>query len=679
MSPDVHPPDAPDVGRTDVGRPFMGRLTSSIARLTPFPGLLTLRSGPGVLTTAAILLVFLGLSVSVDYPRTALGFKGDEATYYSLAHSLARDGDFTFQRHDLTRVWEEFPGPEGIFLKRGRDIQGVELTSTPPFLRLRSVEDPSRYRLYYAKSFIYPLFAAPFVKVFGTNGFLVFHTLLLALNFAAAYTFLCARGSARPHAAAFVVVFLFATVVPIYFVTLTPELFNFTLVMLAFFLWTFKRALGKSSTIIAEPSSRLQRFLRSPSTDYVAAVLLGIATFSKPTHILLIFPLLALAAWRREWKRLFGIGLLFGVVVAGLFGANAAITGEFNYQGGNRKSFYGTTGFPFANTWETFDNRGQGVSTEEVPTDVLLHGDTLEVLGWNVMYFAIGRYSGFLPYFFPGVVALALFLVRRSERRLWQWLTLGAALVGAIALLLYMPYTYSGGGGPVGNRYFFSFYPLFLFLLPGIRSVRPVLIALGVGALFTAKLAINPFYSAFNPGEPAKAGPLRLLPIELTLLNDLPVSADAKRARLRVTPEPSLFAYFPDDGAYEPEEEWFWVRGGERADVILRAPAPNGKPLRIRRLTVQIVNGGVPNRVRVSGGFFSGETLELKPDEARTVVIRPGGGVPFKPWVHPTNYVYTISISTTAGAAPFLETNGENLDPRYLGARVRLVPYYEGR
>src|SRR5690606_28047576 len=119
--------------------------------------------------------------------------------------------------------------------------------------------------------------------------------------------------------------------------------------------------------------------------------------------------------------------------------------------------FYGTTGFPFANTWETFDNRGQGVSTEEVPTDVLLHGDTLEVLGWNVMYFAIGRYSGFLPYFFPGVVALALFLVRRSERRLWQWLTLGAALVGAIALLLYMPYTYSGGGGPVGNRYFFSF------------------------------------------------------------------------------------------------------------------------------------------------------------------------------------------------------------------------------
>jgi hypothetical protein len=642
-------------------------------------GRLIVRSGPGVLTTAAILLIFLGLSVSVDYPRTALGFKGDEATYYSLAHSLARDGDFTFQRHDLTRVWEEFPGPEGIFLKKGRDVRGVEVTGKPPFVQLQSVEDPARSRLYYAKSFIYPLVAAPFVKLFGTNGFLVFHTLLLALNFAAAYAFLCARGSSRPIASAFAAVFLFATVVPIYFVSLTPELFNFTLVMLSFFLWTYKRALGASSTIAADPSSHVQRWLRSSSTDHVAAVLLGIATFSKPTHILLIFPLLAHAAWRREWKRLFGIGLLFGVVVAGLFGANAAITGEFNYQGGNRKSFYGSTGFPFANTWETFDNRGQGVSTEEVPTDVLLHNDTLEVLAWNVTYFAIGRYSGFLPYFFPGVVALTLFLLRGRERRPWQWLTLGAALVGAVALLLYMPYTYSGGGGPVGNRYFFSFYPLFLFLVPALRSVRPVLIALGIGALFTAKLAINPFYSAFHPGEPAKAGPLRLLPIELTLLNDLPVSGDGKRARLRITPEPSLFAYFPDDGAYEPEGEWFWVRGGERADVILRAPAPDGKPLKVRSLTVEVVNGGVANRVRVSGGFFGGETLDLKPDESRTVHITPGGGVPFKPWVHPTNYVYTVSISTTAGAAPFLETGGESLDSRYLGARVRLVPFYEAR
>ncbi len=382
---------------------------------------------------------------------------------------------------------------------------------------------------------------------------------------------------------------------------------------------------------------------------------------------------------RREWRRFFGTGVLFGLVVALLFGINAAITGEFNYQGGNRKSFYSSTGFPFANTWETFDNRGQGVATDEVPTDVLVHGDTLKVLGWNAMYFVIGRYSGFLPYFFPGLVALALFLRRRDERRSWQWLTLGAAVVGAIALLAYMPYTYSGGGGPVGNRYFLSFYPLFLFLVPSLRSVRPVLIALGIGALFTAKLAMNPFYSAFHPGEPAKSGPLRMLPIELTLLNDLPVSGDRVRARRTIGGDPPLSAYFPDDGAYDVEGEVFWVKGGSRADVILRAPAPDAQPLRIRALVVEVTNGSVANRVRVSGGGFGGESMTLTPGEVRTVEITPGGGVPFKPWIHPTNYVYTVSVSTSAGFAPFLETMGQSSDSRYLGAMVKILPRYEGR
>ncbi len=60
---------------------------------------------------------------SVDFPRAALGIQSDEATYYMMGHSLAQDGDLTYRREDLTRVWREFPsGPSGVFLKRGRDI-----------------------------------------------------------------------------------------------------------------------------------------------------------------------------------------------------------------------------------------------------------------------------------------------------------------------------------------------------------------------------------------------------------------------------------------------------------------------------------------------------------------------------------------------------------------------------
>ena len=46
------------------------------------------------------------LRSTVDFPKVAIGFQSDEATYYTLAHSLARDGDFTYERRDLVRVWE---------------------------------------------------------------------------------------------------------------------------------------------------------------------------------------------------------------------------------------------------------------------------------------------------------------------------------------------------------------------------------------------------------------------------------------------------------------------------------------------------------------------------------------------------------------------------------------------
>ena len=154
------------------------------------------------------LAFFLALAVSIDFPRTALGFKGDEATYYSLTYSLARDGDMAFKREDLVRVWEEFSAPEGIFLKRGSQLH-VERRSGFPYFGVVRTPDPAPDRLYFGKSYIYPLFAAPFVRIFGTSGFLVFHSLLLALCTAAGYSFLVARGSRPTAAAAFAAVFIF--------------------------------------------------------------------------------------------------------------------------------------------------------------------------------------------------------------------------------------------------------------------------------------------------------------------------------------------------------------------------------------------------------------------------------------------------------------------------------------
>jgi hypothetical protein len=40
-------------------------------------------------------VVLVAIALTIDVPKSARGFKGDEATYYSLGHSLARDFDFS--------------------------------------------------------------------------------------------------------------------------------------------------------------------------------------------------------------------------------------------------------------------------------------------------------------------------------------------------------------------------------------------------------------------------------------------------------------------------------------------------------------------------------------------------------------------------------------------------------
>ena len=207
-------------------------------------------------------------------------------------------------------------------------------------------------------------------------------------------------------------------------------------------------------------------------TDLVAAVWLGLATFSKPTHVLLMLPVLALFALRRQWRRGLVAGVVYSAVVLGLFGVNIAVTGEWNYQGGDRKTFYSggdSKGFPFQTEDRTFDTTGIGRATNSVPIEVLANRDAVvDVFRHNLVYFFVGRHTGFVAYYLPGVAAMVLFLAARRQRSSWGWLVLAGGLGSAVFLMLYMPFTYSGGGGPVGNRYFLGVYPVFLFLIPAL-------------------------------------------------------------------------------------------------------------------------------------------------------------------------------------------------------------------
>ena len=159
-------------------------------------------------------------------------------------------------------------------------------------------------------------------------------------------------------------------------------------------------------------------------------------------------------------------------------------------------------------------------------------------------------------------------------------------------LIVWIPYNYFGGAGVLGNRYFMNFYGAFLFLLPPIHSVAAAFVPWVVGALFTAQIALNPFYYSWKPHEHMKHGPLRLLPVELTLVNDLPINTDVERVRVLFGTTPRFQIYFLDDNTYTKEREFFWVRGKSRADLLFKTPDP------VTRLKLTLATGAVRGRRR---------------------------------------------------------------------------------
>ena len=577
---------------------------------------------PGLLL---VLLLFACLAVGallVDPVRTTYGLKSDEATYVTMALSIAYDGDLAFQQRDLIRFWPLYQsGPEGIFLKRGKGPQD---------------------RLYFGKSFIYPLVAAPFVRLAGLNGLLLLNVLLLAGLFVCLYLYAAARMAAS-NALLISTGFLGASIAPLFSVWMMPETFNLALVGYGYFFWLNKEVRPPHKSASTWKSD-------GRGADIGVAILLGLATFSKPINLILILPPVALA-WRRgQLARALTTGVVFSLVVASGFGVNGLISGELNYQGGDRKTFYGQ--FPFENDNATFDHLGISAATESFKFEGWQH------FGRNTSYFLFGRHFGLVPYYFPAVVVMVWALVRRRELEVWHALIAGAVTLTAVTLLLLLPNTWSGGGGPPGNRYFLSIYPALFFLLPTARTILPGVIMWIGGALFVAQILVDPFVAAKRPWQNTQRGLFRALPVELTMVNDLPVRLNQDRSRVPYGDDPKLLLYYLDDNASKPEPSGIWVAGDARADIIVRVSPP------LPQLAVTLTTP-ISNRVRVS---VDGSTQTADLDPNRPVSFRfPVQGVYTR---NAQNFVLTVK--TSKGFVPKLR-DVTSRDPRFLGVAVELT------
>jgi hypothetical protein len=622
-----------------------------LARLVP---------GPGALTAAVLLTVALAAALTTDVVKTLFGIKGDEATYVSMALSLAYDYDLAYERRDLDRFTGIYrSGPEGIFLKTGRRLR-IRFRPSPPFVTAAHLPDLRTDRLYFGKALIYPVAAAPFVRLFGMNGFLIFHVLLLFGAGACGYLFLVARARPAP-ALVFTLAFLGAAAVPVWAAFLTSDLFNFVLVFVAYFLWLYKEVAGS-----VQPGPAPRVFQRGGADqgsvgllgDIGASVLLGAVTYSKLSNGPLVFPLIVLAARRRQFARGVIVAAVWAATAGAMFGINALVSGDFNYQGGDRKIFYGK--FPFDAPDATWDRRGIRMTTNrDEAQEVLERIDPVGRFGGNIKYFLVGRHFGFVPYFFPGVVAIALWLRSRAHRDLWSGAIFATIVASALLLLFIFPYTWSGGGGPPGNRYFLSLYPALFFLVPPIVSPWPGLIAWAGGALFTAKMLVNPFVAAKFTYETTEQGVARRLPIEITMANDLPIALDSQRTHIWFA---DVLLYFLDRHAYIPEVveppdvRGIWIAGDGRADILVRSEWP------IDHLTLT-AETRIPTTFTVSMGRAASRVPMLP---GKPVVFDVGAS-----GVRGLNsYAYLLSASSSNGFTPHL-LDPESDDHRNLGVMIR--------
>ncbi|MBN1273096.1 MAG: hypothetical protein JXB26_12575 [Candidatus Aminicenantes bacterium] len=582
----------------------------------------------------AVLLVFLvGTALFINIRGLQHNFLfADEAIYYSMTQSLARDGDLEYTRKDLVRYFQDLGSePAGIFLKKGKND-----------------------KIFFAKAFAYPLFAAPFVRIFGINGFFVFHALMFFGLLVLGYAFLERHNKPSLSLAAPATFFL-ASVAYVYFFWISPDFFNLFLVFCVLFLCLYKHTSEEDKD--GRPAGRLRRFLLSDASDFTAVFLAGIAIFSKPPNIALLGPIVLHTLIKKRWLKALLI-VFICLVTSGLFWlVNHTVTGDWNYQGGNRKEFFGP--YPLEKENLTFDSITKNVAVMTSEGYAKKHLLPLNLVFPNLFYYFFGRFTGIVWYFFPALLALILFFAG-GRKRPYQWFLL-IALAGEILIyLILMPDNYGGGGGALANRYFLNIFPFFFFLPAPQRRTKELAVCWLAAALLIGPILANPLRHSHYPATHAKKLPFKLFPVELTLSNNFPTNTNPK-ARVELGPGDSKGRYHFLDDNFHPRhdmEPGIWTRGPHTAEVVLKTYFP------VKKIVFHLHNNPrLRNTITVK---FQGEKKKvvLGSKQNAELTFTPKKGFRMGKWIH----LYTFKIRAEKGSIPYFEDKKSD-ERRYLGVR----------
>lgn len=461
-----------------------------------------MRSRPLRLVFLCLALALVAFPLALTKPGPPPVLKADEPAYYLMALSLARDFDLRCEERDLARIFDEFPYGTTRNLIVGSD-------------------DGWR-TIYFAKPYVYSLLAAPFAAAAGAQGIVALNWLLLAGMIWLGGRYL-ARANPAWLALLFSSGFFLLSAGVAYTFWLHPEVFCMAAITASLYLGLTEHEGGGAA-------AGWRRLLASRGLRLAASgAALSLAAYHKPVYAALALPVLLRLARERRWRHL-------GTWIAGAALAGALLVAGSLAWTGKPSAYFG---------WDraglSVDPPGvwRGLPEPPPPGDAAAaEAAGHNSWGWifrlpesgparlaeDLGYFLWGRHTGLFPYHPFALLALVLFLLhgRRSPER---WALAGALAVVMLFFLLQIPFNWHGGSGFVGNRYFVSVVPGFLFLVSRIAPVALLPVAFAAGGLFVGPLFFSPLGApVVHPTLQAhvRNRPFDRLPFEHSLAHNIP-------------------------------------------------------------------------------------------------------------------------------------------------------------
>jgi len=560
-----------------------------------------------------LFIVFFSFSTNLS-KRHRGGFLSDESSYFSIIQSLAYDYDIKYDKKDIIRIRKEFiVGPIGFFLKKANNGN-----------------------LYFAKSFSYPLFAAPFYRFFGTNGLLLFNGLMIFLSILMGFLILKQHFN-EIKSFVFSLIFVLATAIPIYIWWITADLFNFFVFFTALFLFFYE--------------------FKRKWIFYFSSIFFSFAVFSKLSTIIPVFFVYLILLVRKDFKRFIILSLITILIFSSLVLFYFIQTGEISYKlymGGDRRTFYGH--YPYERPEYKFEDAFK-MSADTYWNRLYL---SPHLVFMNLFYFFFGRFTGMFIYFFPAILILILFIFQKKS--IDDWIIFLGIIFTILFFITITSENYFGGSGSVGNRYFLTLYPLFFFLGFKKRIHKFNLFPAVIALIFLSGTYMDSINRSIFSRMTGINFPINQFPAEKTQYLTLPSNENPRAfgRLIRDSKGNRFYIHFVNDNYWQIEDNYFWTYSTKEAEFFLVSEK------RINNFYIEFKNSPVNNNHFSFN--FEYNTYNFRLDKNQVIVKRISAVNPLK---YKSRYVYYLKLKSKKDYCAYFNDYNSN-DKRILGVRFRI-------